>query len=332
MTRDVGSMSKPLIEVIDLKKYFPVRGGAFSRVIDWLRAVDNVSLKIAEGETLGLVGESGCGKSTLGRTILRLEEPTEGIVLFEKTNIFEMNKKELQRLRRNAQIIFQDPLASLNPRMLIRDIIGEAITTHGLAKGREVEERVKDLLKKVGLDPRSHADRYAHEFSGGQTQRIGIARALALNPKFLILDEPTSALDVSVQAQILNLLQDLQEELNLTYLFTTHNLSTVKHVSDRTAVMYLGKIVEIAPTKEIFKKPFHPYTQGLISAIPVPDPRTRIKETILLGDVPSPINIPPGCRFHTRCPYARRECEEKEPELTEVAEEHYVACFFWNSI
>lgn len=309
-----------LTEIRNLVKYFPVENSD-----DVVRAVDNISFDILAGETLGLVGESGCGKSTVGRCLLRLHEPTSGEVLFEGKDLVGLPNREMQVLRREMQIIFQDPYASLNPRLSIRSIISEPLKIHGIGNKTEQRERVADLLSKVGLDPK-YMDRYAHEFSGGQRQRIGIARALALNPKLIICDEPVSALDVSVQAQVVNLLQDLQQEFGLTYLFISHGLAVVEHISNRVAVMYLGKIVEIADSLELYKNPLHPYTKALLSAIPVPDPKIKRERIVLKGDVPTPINPPSGCRFRTRCPIAIEECAKVEPDLRELATGHFAAC------
>jgi oligopeptide transport system ATP-binding protein len=316
----------PLLEVKNLKKYFPIRGGLFSREIARVHAVDDVSFTIQKGETLGLVGESGCGKSTTGRCILRLIEPTSGEVTFEGQNVTALDKRSLRHLRRDMQIIFQDPYASLNPRMTVGSIVGEAIVIHKLAKTRkEREERVIHLLETVGLSS-DHLRRYPHEFSGGQRQRIGIARALAVSPKLIVADEPVSALDVSIQAQVINLLEDLQKQFNLTYLFIAHDLSVVEHISTRVAVMYLGKIVEIAPAKELYNNPKHPYTEALLSAVPIPDPAVKRKRILLEGDVPSPINPPSGCRFHTRCPVRVPACSEHEQVLKQISPGHWVAC------
>lgn len=317
----------PLLEVKHLKKYFPIKGGVFSKTIGHVYAVDDVNFTLNTGETLGLVGESGCGKSTTGRTILRLIEPTDGEVYFEGQDITKLDKNAMRSLRREMQIIFQDPYASLNPRMTIGSIIGEPLEIHKMAKGAEKEERVASLLQKVGLRAEDMR-KYPHEFSGGQRQRIGIARALALNPKLIVCDEPVSALDVSIQAQVINLLEDLQAELGLSYLFIAHNLNVVEHISDRVAVMYLGQIVELASDEALYNNPQHPYTEALLSAVPIPDPTVKKKRILLEGDVPSPINPPTGCHFHTRCMYKDKICEEVEPEFKDIGGGHWVACHF----
>ncbi|HJQ22435.1 MAG TPA: dipeptide ABC transporter ATP-binding protein [Blastocatellia bacterium] len=314
-----------LIEVRGLKKYFPAGGGLLGAGIDTVKAVDDVSFTIRRGETFGLVGESGCGKSTTGRCILRLIEPTAGEVTFEGRDLRALGSGELRHLRREMQIIFQDPYASLNPRMQVGQIIAEPLVIHRAGSARERRARVAELLERVGLKP-EHAARYPHEFSGGQRQRIGIARALALNPKFIVCDEPVSALDVSVQAQIVNLLQDLQEQLGLTYLFISHGLSVVEHISTRVGIMYLGKLVEVAPSEAIFRNPLHPYTRALLSAIPVPDPDARRQRLPLEGEIPTAIKPPSGCRFRTRCPIAEPECAADDPQLVEVEKDHFVAC------
>jgi peptide/nickel transport system ATP-binding protein/oligopeptide transport system ATP-binding protein len=307
-------------------KYFPVRGGLLQRVVAQVQAVENVSFAIRAGETLGLVGESGCGKTTVGRTILRLIPATKGEVIFEGRNVFAANSRELKALRRDMQIIFQDPFSSLDPRMPVGESIGEGLLVHGMRNRKERFEIVINTLRKVGLED-YHARRYPHEFSGGQRQRIGIARALALRPKFIVCDEPVSALDVSIQAQVLNILRELQSECNLTYLFIAHNLSVVEHISDRVAVMYLGKMVELADRDELYRSPLHPYTQALMSAIPVPDPNLKRDRIILKGDVPSPLRPPSGCRFHPRCPVALDQCARQEPDFREVSPGHWVACW-----
>ena len=321
----------PLLEVKNLKKYFPVEKGFWRKTVGYVKAVDKVNLYINEGETLGVVGESGCGKTTLGRCILRAIEPTEGSILFrlngDMIDITKLDRESLRATRRYTQMIFQDPYSSLDSRMTVLDIVGEPLLVNNLATGRKMEERVKDLVKVVGLNVK-HLKRYPHAFSGGQRQRIGIARALASNPKFIIADEPVSALDVSVQAQTLNLLQDLQVEFKLTYLFISHDLSVVEHISDRVAVMYVGKVVELAKTEEFFLNPLHPYSEALLSALPKPDPRLRMKRIILSGEVANPVNPPSGCYFHPRCKYAEEICKKEEPEWKEVNPDHFVACHF----
>jgi len=319
------STAETLLEVKDLKKHFPIRGGILGRTVGYVYAVDGVSFRIGKGETMGLVGESGCGKTTVGRCILRLIEPTAGEILFEGEDIARIDDKQMIKLRPKMQIVFQDPYASLNPRMTIKDIVGEPMLVNGIAKGLELRRRVLELLLMVGLSE-DHMNRFPHEFSGGQRQRIGVARALSLNPEFIVLDEPTSSLDVSVQAQTLNMLQDLQGKLGLTYLFISHNLSVIKHMSERIAVMYLGKIVEIASKAELFQSQLHPYTQALFAAIPIPDPEISRERIVLGGDVPSPVNPPPGCRFNPRCPKMIPVCKGEEPQLIEVRKDHYVAC------
>jgi peptide/nickel transport system ATP-binding protein/oligopeptide transport system ATP-binding protein len=327
MTEKIKSNGKHnLIEVENLVKYFPVRGGLLQRVVAWVQAVDDVSFFIREGETLGLVGESGCGKTTVGRTMLRLIAPTSGKVYFDGVNVFSLRGRELKKMRRNMQIIFQDPFASLDPRMPIGESIAEGLKIHNIGTASERHEVVIDMLRKVGLED-YHVRRYPHEFSGGQRQRIGIARALALRPKFIVCDEPVSALDVSIQSQVLNILKDLQKDYSLTYMFIAHNLSVVEHISDRVAVMYLGKLVEMAAREELFRNPLHPYTQALMSAIPIPDPTIKRERIILPGDVPSPLNPPSGCRFHPRCPVVMDHCSVEEPKFKEVSPDHWVACW-----
>jgi len=330
----MSASGAPLVETRDLRVWFPIKSGiVLDRHVGDVKAVDGVDLRVWRGETLGLVGESGCGKSTVGRTLLRLYEPTSGEVIFDGRAISKLSERQLRPLRRRMQMIFQDPYASLNPRHSIGKIVGEPIRVHGVAPRKETEARVQELLATVGL-PEDAANRYPHEFSGGQRQRIGLARALALNPEFLVCDEPVSALDVSIQAQIVNLLEELQEKLGLTYLFIAHDLAVVRHISTRIAVMYLGKIVEVAPADDLYENPLHPYTITLLSAIPIPDPEIERRRTTILvsGDLPSPANPPPACRFHTRCPFAQpTRCAEEEPVLREL-EGHVVACHFAEQI
>jgi len=314
-----------LLEVKNLKKYFPAGGGLFSKRGGELRAVDGVSFALEEGETLGLVGESGCGKSTLARTILRLVEPTGGEILFKGKNLLTLSRREMREIRREMQIVFQDPYASLNPRMRVGDIVGEGLEVHGIARGKEKQDRVVELLRQVGLRE-DHYDRYPHEFSGGQRQRIGIARALAVSPKLIVADEPVSSLDVSIQAQIINLLQELQEKMGLAYFFISHDLRVVEHISHRVAIMYLGKIVEIAPSQKIYQEAKHPYTRALLSAVPIADPDHKKERMILQGDVPSPVNPPTGCSFHPRCPFREDICDKVEPQLEFTEEGHGVSC------
>jgi oligopeptide transport system ATP-binding protein len=321
--------NEALLHVDDLKMHFPIYRGVFQRQVGAVRAVDGVSFDVKRGETLGLVGESGCGKSTTGRTILQLYKPTAGKVEFDGTDLVHLKGENMRQMRRKMQMIFQDPYASLNPRMTVAQLVGEPLMVHNVATGAEINDRVAHLLELVNLNP-AFASRYPHEFSGGQRQRIGVARALALQPSFIICDEPISALDVSIQAQVVNLLEELQEQFNLTYLFIAHDLSMVKHISDRVAVMYLGVIVELATRDELYAKPLHPYTQALLSAVPIPDPiaDAKRKRVILQGDVPSPANPPSGCRFRTRCPIAEAVCAETRPEFREIKPGHFVACFF----
>ena len=321
-----GNGRKKLVEVEHLTKFFPVRRGVLQRVHAWVQAVDDVSFHILQGETLGLVGESGCGKTTVGRTMLRLLEPTSGRVTFDGVEVFRLKGGEMKSMRRHMQIIFQDPYSSLDPRMPVGESVAEGLRIHRIGTPAERRKLVQDMLRKVGLEE-YHARRYPHEFSGGQRQRIGIARALALQPSFIVADEPVSALDVSIQSQVLNILKDLQAEFNLTYLFIAHNMSVVEHISDRVAVMYLGKVVELASRQALFSDPLHPYTQALMSAIPIPDPHVRRQRILLPGDVPSPLNPPRGCRFHPRCPVAMEHCAVEEPRFQEVSPGHSVACW-----
>ncbi len=326
------NLQPPLVEVRNLKKYFPVRSGVFSRISAWVKAVNNVSFEIYQRETLGLVGESGCGKTTVGRAILRLTEPTAGEVIFAGQDVLKINGAQLRQARRQMQMIFQDPYSSLNPRMTVGAIVGEPLQVHGLASRQELDQHVQELLQRVGLSP-SYQSRYPHEFSGGQRQRIGIARALALHPQFLVCDEPVSALDVSIQAQILNLLQDLQDEFGLSYLFISHDLNVVEHIADRVVVMYLGKLVEVAPVDELFRNPLHPYTWALMSANPILDPTVRTERILLTGDVPPALNPPSGCPFHTRCPRVMDRCKTTEPPLIQIGQdrdEHKVWCHLYS--
>ena len=320
-----GGRATALLAVRDLKKYFPIQRGFWSRTVGNVKAVDGISFDILEGEVLGLVGESGCGKTTTGRCILRLIEPTEGEVEFDGRQVLELDRRGMRELRREMQIIFQDPYSSLNPRLTIGSMLTESLRIHGIAEGAAARARVRELLEVVGLAPQ-HAGRYPHEFSGGQRQRIGIARALSVEPRFIVCDEPVSALDVSVQAQVINLLQDLQDEFDLTFLFIAHDLAVVEHISDRVAVMYLGRLMELAEADELYANPLHPYTRALLAAIPVPDPRVQRERIVLEGDVPSPANPPSGCPFHPRCPIAGPECAEVVPEFRDVGGGHYVAC------
>jgi oligopeptide transport system ATP-binding protein len=321
-------MEETIVNATNLKKYFPVKAGIFGTTKENTKAVDNVDIEIRKGETFGLVGESGCGKTTLGRVLIHLVPPTAGTLLFMGSDLTKINKSELRKLRPHMQIVFQDPSSSLNPRMTVKNIIGEPLKINKRFKGEALNTKVLELLCTVGLDEQ-HMYRYPHEFSGGQKQRIGVARALALNPDFIVLDEPTSSLDVSVQAQILNLFKDLQEKFQLTYLFITHDLSVIKYISDRFAVMYAGKIVEYGPTKDLFWEQLHPYTKALLSAIPIPDPRIKRKHIHLKGEVPSLISPPSGCRFHPRCPQAMSKCSEAEPVLKEYHKDHFVACYLY---
>lgn len=321
-------MNNRLITVKNLTKYFPIKKGVFRRTVGWVKAVDNVSFNVYDGEILGLVGESGCGKSTTALAMLRLVEPTSGEIMFKGKNIAKISKKQMRRYRKDLQIIFQDPYSSLDPRMRIKNIVAEGIVTHKLYDSKTRVEKVRELLEKVGI-PANCMDRFPHEFSGGQRQRIGIARALALNPQIIVCDEPVSALDVSIRSQIINLFKELQQEFKLTYIFIAHDLSVIKYISDRVAVMYLGKIVEIAPKKVFFDNTLHPYAQALVSAVPVPNPDFKRKRILLEGDVPSPADPPSGCRFHPRCPKVMEICSQVEPELKEVEKEHFVACHLY---
>ena len=326
MTTDTKK-SKTLLEVKDLCKHYPIRKGLFSRIFGYVYAVDGISFTINEGETLGLVGESGCGKSTVGRTILKLIEPSRGEIIWRGERIDELSRSQMRPYRQQIQAVFQDPYSSLNPRMRSADIVSEPLRNFESLSKAQGRERVSALFERVGLRP-DQMLRFPHEFSGGQRQRLGIARALSVKPKLIMLDEPVSALDVSVQAQVINLLEDLQREFQVSYLFVAHDLAVVKHISHRVAVMYLGRIVELAPTKELFSRPSHPYTEALLSAVPVPDPKYQRKQIVLGGDVPSPINRPNGCHFHTRCPYAQERCKAEEPVLEEITPGHSVACHF----
>lgn len=321
-------MDNAILEVKNLKKYFEIKGGIFSRKVGEVKAVDDVSFSVRQGEVLGLVGESGCGKSTTGRSILRLIEPTDGQVFFKGKEITQLNEEEMRLMRRDMQIVFQDPYASLNPRHTVEKIISEPMIVHGIGNAKERREKVHHLLEVVGLSS-FHATRYPHQFSGGQRQRIGIARALAVNPKLIIADEPVSALDVSIQSQVLNLMQDLQKEFNLTYIFIAHDLSVVKHISDRVGVMYLGRLVELASKDDLYENPKHPYTQALLSAVPVVDPDFKTERIILSGDVPSPANPPSGCAFHTRCPAVMERCKTVRPEFKDTSDGHYAACHLY---
>lgn len=321
-------MQKPILEVDGLKKYYDIKGGLLGRKAGEVKAVDDISFTVMEGEILGIVGESGCGKSTTGKSILRLIEPTDGKVIFEDKDITSLNSGEMRKLRKDMQMIFQDPYASLNPRHTVEKIVGEPLLVHGMKTAEDRQKRVQELLEVVGLSP-YHAKRYPHQFSGGQRQRIGIARALANNPKLIICDEPVSALDVSIQSQILNLMEELRNEFNLTYIFIAHDLSVVKHISDRIGVMYLGRMVELTSKDKLYDDPRHPYTQALLSAVPLPDPDLRKERIILKGDVPSPANPPSGCGFHTRCPHAMDICKEVRPVFKSVEDNHFVACHLY---
>lgn len=321
-------MTKPLLEVKGLKKYFPIKQGLLGKTTGHVKAVNDVSFYVNQGETLGIVGESGCGKSTTGRMLVRLLEVTEGTIEFDGKELTKLSAGEMRKKRRDIQMVFQDPYASLNPRHTIGKILAEPLLVHGVKNPKDRQKKVHDFLEIVGLHP-YHASRYPHQFSGGQRQRIGIARALMTNPKLIIADEPVSALDVSIQAQVLNLMQDLQEKFNLTYIFIAHDLGVVRHISDRIGVMYLGKMVEVSESEALYKEPLHPYTQALLSAVPVPDPGFTKEEKLVEGDMPSPANPPTGCAFHTRCPFKMDVCMKKEPELTEITEGHSVACHLY---
>lgn len=319
-------MSENLLEVQNIKMYFPLKGKLFSKKKEYVKAVDGVSFTVKEGETLSIVGESGCGKSTTGRVLMKLLDATDGKIIFEGKDITDLNEDEIRPYRKEFQMVFQDPYASLNPRLTVKEIIEEPLIVHNMEKEKRAA-RVAELLEVVGLS-KYHGERYPHEFSGGQRQRIGIARALAVNPKLIIADEPVSALDVSIQSQILNLLKDLQKQYNLTYVFISHDLSVVEHISDRVGVMYLGRFVELTDRDTLFKKPLHPYTKALLSAVPIPDPTLKRERILLTGDIPSPANPPSGCTFHTRCPFAQQKCKEQAPEFRELQKGHYVACHF----
>jgi oligopeptide transport system ATP-binding protein len=321
-------LNEPLLQVKGLKKYFPITGGIFGKKIGEVKAVDNVSFTVYKGETLGLVGESGCGKSTTGRMLLRLIEPTEGSIVFENKEITSLSKSELRKMRRQMQMVFQDPFASLNPRHTVEKILEEPLIVHGIGSKQERKKRVQEMLEVVGLSS-YHARRYPHQFSGGQRQRIGIARALMTHPKLIIADEPVSALDVSIQAQVLNLLEDLQKEFGLTYIFIAHDLGVVRHISDRIGVMYLGRLVELADSDKLYENPKHPYTKALLSAVPIPDPEHKQDKQLLSGDLPSPANPPKGCAFHTRCSACMEICKTARPELKEIEQGHYVACHLY---
>lgn len=323
-------MTEELLTVNHLKKYYPITGGVLGREIGVVKAVDDVSFTVKKGETLGLVGESGCGKSTTGRSILRLIEPTAGEILFEGKNVSSMKADELRKIRRDMQIVFQDPFASLNPRHNVEKIMEEPLIVHGIGSSAERKKKVHEMLEVVGLSS-YHAKRFPHQFSGGQRQRIGIARALMLNPKLIVADEPVSALDVSIQSQVLNLMQDLQKEMGLTYLFIAHDLSVVRHISDRVGVMYLGRMVELTTSEQLYANPLHPYTQALLSAVPTPDPEAKRERIILQGDLPSPANPPSGCTFHTRCPHVNDVCRSVRPEFRDAGDGHFVACHLYNS-